>query len=168
MSVLEQPDLKNAEECSIRAKLLSKFRGYQRNEGMFEGFPNDVAWARFAISGPELMQVRYIDYSYWNELSGGTRLPSDAAIRIRNGAMVFGMSTHHFLEMAEALRNGAKYPELILVGAEPHSVLVVLEGHARLTAYALVPDLIPRDLTAIVGLSATISTWRDFPPLDKL
>jgi hypothetical protein len=30
--------------------------------------------------------------------------------------MVFGMSTQHFLEMAEALRNGAKYPELILVG----------------------------------------------------
>ncbi len=167
-SLLEQPDLQSAEECSIRAKLLSEFRGYQRNEGMFESFPNNVAWARFAISSLELMQVRYIDYSYWNELSGGSRLPSDAAIRIRKGAMVFGMSTHHFLEMAEALRNGAKYPELILVGAEAHSDLVVLEGHARLTAYALVPDLIPRDLTVIVGLSAAMSAWRDFPLLDKL
>jgi hypothetical protein len=166
-SVLEQPDLQSAEECSIRAKLLSEFRGYQRNEGMFEGFPNDVTWARFAISSLELMQVRYIDYSYWNELSGGSRLPSDAAIRIRKGAMVFGMNTHHFLDMAEALRNGKKYPELILVGAETHSALVVLEGHARLTAYALVPDLIPRDLTAIVGLSAAMSAWRDFPPLDE-
>lgn len=113
------------------------------------------------------MQVRYIDYSYWNELSGGSRLPSDAAIRIWKGAMVFGMSTHHFLEMAEALRNGAKYPELILIGAEAHSALVVLEGHARLTAYALVPDLIPRDLIAIVGLSAGMPAWRDFPLLDR-
>lgn len=162
-SLLNQPNLRSAEECSIRAKVLSEFRGYQRNEGMFEGFPNDVAWARVAISSTELMQVRYIDYSYWNELSGGSRLPSDTAIRIRKGAMVFGMSTHHFLEMAEALGIGAKYPELILVGAEAHSAVVVLEGHARLTAYALVPDLIPSDLTAIVGLSAAMPAWRDFP-----
>jgi hypothetical protein len=167
VSLLEQPDLQSAEQCSIRAKVLSEFRGYQRNEGMFEGFPKDVAWARFAISSLELMQVQYVDYSYWNELSGGSRLPSDAAIRIRKGAMVFGMSTHHFLEMAEALRNGAKYPELIVVGTEAHSTLVILEGHARLTAYALVPDLIPRDLTVIVGLSAAMSAWRDFPLFDR-
>ena len=81
--------------------------------------------------------------------------------------MVFGMSTHHFLEMAQALRNGAKYPELILVGSEAHSALVVLEGHARLTAYALASDLIPRDLTAIVGSSRTMSAWRDYPKLDE-
>jgi hypothetical protein len=166
-SLLEQPDLQSAEQCSIRAEVLSQFRGYQRNEGMFEGFPKDVAWARFAISSLELMQVRYVDYSYWNELSGGSRLPSDAAIRIRKGAMVFGMSTHHFLEMGEALRNGANYPELIVVGTEAHSTLVILEGHARLTAYALVPDLIPRDLTIIVGLSAGMPAWRDFPLLDR-
>lgn len=166
-SLVEQPDLQSAEQCSIRAKVLSEFRGYQRNEGMFEGFPKDVAWARFAISSPELMQVRYIDYSYWNELSGGSRLPSDAAIRIRKGAMVLGRSTQHFLEMAEALRKGAKYPELILAGAQAHSTLVVLEGHARLTAYALAPDLIPSDLTVIVGLSAGMSAWRDFPLVDS-
>ena len=71
-------------------------------------------------------------------------MPSDAAIRIRKGATVFGMSTHHFLEMAEALRNGVKYPELILAGTEAHSALVVLEGHARLTAYALAPDPHPK------------------------
>lgn len=64
--------------------------------------PNDVSWARFAISSLELMQVRYIDFSYWNELSGGSRLRSDAAIRIRNGATVFGLSTYDF-KMAEAL-----------------------------------------------------------------
>ena len=166
-SLLEQPDVQNAEQCSIRTKVLSEFRGYQRNKGMFENFPNDVAWARFAITSRELMRVRYIDYSYWNELSGGSRLPSEAAARIKKGAVVFGMSTQHFLEMADALRNGAKYPELILVGAEAHSTLVILEGHARLTAYALVPDLIPGDLTAIVGLSAGMSAWRDFPLLDK-
>jgi hypothetical protein len=135
-SLIEQPDLQNAEECSIRAKVLSESRGYQKNEGVFEKFPANVDWARFAISGPELMQVRYIEYSYWNELSGGSRLASDAAIRIRNGATIFGMSTHTFLEMAEALKKGAMFPELVLVGTEASSGLVALEGNARLTAYA--------------------------------
>ena len=166
-SLLEQPDLQSAEQCSIRAAILSEFRGYKRDEGVFDNFPGDVAWARFAISRTELMQVRYIDYSYWNELSGGSRLPSDAAIRIRKGVMVFGMSTHQFLEMAAALGNSAKYPELILVGADAHSALVVLEGHARLTAYALMPELIPSDLTAIVGLSEAMRAWRDFPPRES-
>ena len=63
-NLLEQPDLQSAEECLIRAKLLSEFRGYQRDEGMFEGFPKDVAWARFAVISLELMQVQYVDYSY--------------------------------------------------------------------------------------------------------
>ncbi len=167
MKLLEHPDLQSAEECSIRAKVLGEFRGYKRDEGSFVNFPNDAAWARYGISGPELMRIRYIDYSYWNELSGGSRLPSDAAIRIRQGAIVFGMSTHHFLDMAEGLRKGVKYPELILVGAEPNSTLVVLEGHARLTAYALVPELIPKDLTVIVGSSEAMSNWYDFPQLDR-
>jgi hypothetical protein len=94
-SLLESPDLQDVEECSRRAKLLSEFRGYRVNGEVFESFPDDVAWARFAISSLELMQVQYIDYSYWNELSGASRLPSDAATRFRNGATIFGMTTHH-------------------------------------------------------------------------
>jgi hypothetical protein len=117
-SLLEEPDLKNVEECSIRANVLREFRGYGKNDGVFENFPSDVAWGRFAISGPELMQVRYIEYSYWNEISGGSRLPCDAAIRIRQGVTIFGMSTQSFVEMASALRTGAVFPELILVGTQ--------------------------------------------------
>ncbi len=105
------------------------------------------------------MNVRYIDYSYWNELSGGSRLPRDAAIRIRSGITVFGMSTDPFLKMAEALQQGAQFPELILVGTKPDADLVVLEGHARLTAYALVPDFTPNELTVIAGFSAAMCAW---------
>ncbi|MFN7998608.1 MAG: hypothetical protein U0Q18_33605 [Bryobacteraceae bacterium] len=161
-SLIEQPDLRNEEECSKRARLLSEHRGYRRNEGLFENFPNSVAWARFAMDSAELMQVQYINYSYWNELSGGSRFARDAAIRIRAGITVFGMTTHHFLEMGEALRKGATFPELVLAGADEHSGLVVLEGHARLTAYALAPDLIPKGMTVIVGLSPEMIAWADY------
>jgi hypothetical protein len=44
-----------------------------------------------AITAAELAAVRYIDYDYWIELSGGTRLAADATPRIRAGATPFGM-----------------------------------------------------------------------------
>ena len=44
-----------------------------------------------AITPAELSGVRYIEYDYWNELSGGTRLAVDAATRIRAGVTPFGV-----------------------------------------------------------------------------
>ena len=54
-------------------------------------------------------------------------------------------------KMADALAKGASFPELILVGADEHAPLVLLEGHVRLTAYFLQPDCIPPSLPVIVG-----------------
>jgi hypothetical protein len=38
-------------------------------------------------------RVRYIEYDYWDELSGGTRLAVDAARRIHAGVTPFGGPT---------------------------------------------------------------------------
>ncbi|HEY1916747.1 MAG TPA: hypothetical protein VGH27_14330 [Streptosporangiaceae bacterium] len=52
---------------------------------MFEDFPDDVRWQWMTITPAELARIRYIDYSYWIELSGGSRLAVDAAPRIAPG-----------------------------------------------------------------------------------
>jgi hypothetical protein len=49
------------------------------------------------------------------------------------------VSNGGFWYMADALAKGASFPELILVGADEHAPLVLLEGHVRLTAYFLQP-----------------------------
>jgi hypothetical protein len=41
------------------------------------------------ITPAELATVRYVDYDYWVELSGGSRLAVDAAPRIRAGVAPF-------------------------------------------------------------------------------
>lgn len=158
-SIVDQPDIRNADENDYRTKLLGDFRGYKRDAGVFTGFPKHVAWGRYGLTKRELERVRYIDYSYWNELTNGSRLPTVAAISIRAGATVFGQSTEPFLSAAHALESGALIPELILVGTDQSSYLVVLEGHARLTSYFLVPDLIPKELVAVVGFSTDMSSW---------
>ena len=103
--------------------------------------------------------VTYIDYSYWNEISNGTRLPTEAAKTIRSGRPIFEMSTEGFLRIAVALRRGATFSELILVRAAVGSDIVVLEGHVRLTVYALVPELIPSQVIALLGTSPDFKGW---------
>jgi hypothetical protein len=44
-----------------------------------------------AITPAELAEVRYVQYDYWDELPGGSRLAVDAAARIRAGVSPFGV-----------------------------------------------------------------------------
>jgi hypothetical protein len=161
-AVIEQPDVSNPEENAYRIRLLGEFRGYGQNRDMFEQFPAHVMWQRVALTPAELLQAKYIDYDYWNELSNGTRSPLEAAKTIRAGRTVFGVSNDPALRTADALRHGAVFPELILVRAAAERPMVVLEGHFRLTVYALVPELIPADVTVILGTSPDIIHWVDY------
>jgi hypothetical protein len=107
----------------------------------------------------ELAGVRFIDYSYWNELSGGSRLAVDAAPRIRAGVAPFGVPSDRLLALAEEVAAGAQFPPLILVTTGPGGDLVVLEGHVRLTAFMLARDRLPPELEVLVGSSATMTRW---------
>ena len=157
--IIDSPNTDNPAENAYRIRLLGDFRGYKQNRDLFESFPEQMSWHRFALSPEELARVRYVDYSYWNEISSGTRLPIEAAKNIRAGIKVFGQSTHDFLRIAHALQRGAAFAELILVGTDPCSELVVLEGQVRLTAYFLAPECLPEELPAIVGFSPDMALW---------
>ena len=150
-SLIEQPDLANPADNTYRAQVLGEHRGYGRDEDVFTSVPPDVRWYRAQATKTDLVRVRYIDYDYWTELSGGTRLAVDAAERIRHGIEAFHVGNGAYWYLAEALKRGASFPELILVGADERGPHVLLEGHVRLTAYFLVPECIPALLPVIVG-----------------
>jgi hypothetical protein len=84
--VVTDPDLDDDAENQARLRLLTRHRGYGTRTELFDGFPDDVRWQWMAITAAGLARVRYIDYDYWVELSGGTRLAVDAAPRIRAGS----------------------------------------------------------------------------------
>jgi hypothetical protein len=157
--VVTRAVLTSAEENALRRRILDETRGYGRREGLFAGFPGDVRWDRVALTREELAAVRYIDYDYWVELSGGSRLARDAAERIRAGVRVFGVPNDGFLDAATALAAGARWPELILVSAVAEGGDVVLEGHVRLTAYALAPEAVPAQVEVLRGVSLAIEDW---------
>lgn len=149
--VVEEPDLTRAEDNAARRRVLGEHRGYGRSADVFTNFPRAVRWYRAQLSLAELAAVRYIDDDYWTELSGGSRLIADAVARIRRGIEAYGVGNDGFWWLADALCRGAQFPELILVGKREGAPLVVLEGHARATAYLLRPDCAPDPIAVLVG-----------------
>ncbi|MCA1623893.1 MAG: hypothetical protein LC778_08860 [Acidobacteria bacterium] len=156
--VIDNPDINETDENQYRAALLGEFRGYKRNEELFEDFPNDVKWYRVLLDRSDLLKIRYMNYSYWIDLSGGSRLVTDAVKRVVAGEI--GKATADWIRAtADAVKKGVSFPELILVSRNRRSGLIVLEGHLRATAYLLSLDYLPPDLSAIVGYSEGINVW---------
>jgi hypothetical protein len=158
-SVITDPDLDDPAENRARQQLLTGHRGYDTRTDYFPGFPDDVRWEWMSITPAELAAVRYIEYDYWVELSGGTRLPADAAARIRASVAVFGVSSDRPLSMARAIAEGARFPPLILVATGSSGGLVMLEGHVRLTAFMLCPGRLPPEIEVLVGSSPGMADW---------
>jgi hypothetical protein len=155
-SLLTHPDISNASENAARRALLALTRGYGEHRELFDIFPDDVTWTRAVLAPAEIAAVRYMDYSYWIELSGGTRLPADAARRIKAGHRAYDVPNDGALAAGQAANAGVRFPPLILVG-ETHASLVCLEGHLRLTAYALAG--FPAAVECLLGTAPGMGRW---------
>jgi hypothetical protein len=154
--LLSSPDLADQQANQARRGILAATRGYGENRELFKHFPSRVRWVWARLTPTELARVRYIEYSYWNELSCGTRLPVDAAKRIQQGVRAYGVSNQPFLSAARAVARGEQFPPLILAG-QRRDRLVCLEGHVRLTAHALAG--FPVEVEALVGTARTMGRW---------
>ncbi len=142
-------NLKDETENVQRKRLLGDFRGYGEDRELFEHFPKVSEWMLCWFSETDLGYIRYIDYSYWNELSAGTGKPLFAAETIKNGTEIFGVSNEGFLRAAEYIKGGGRFPKLFFLTAD-YENYVIVEGHQRVTAYALIPECF-RDVEVIVG-----------------
>lgn len=138
-SIILSADVDNAAENAARKKLLGEFRGYGLNRELFERFPTEIKWSLCNFVSGDLNRIRYIDYSYWNELSQGTRSPLKAAQTILNGTEIYEQSNAGFVKAAEFLKSGGTFPKAILLTSD-FEHFVIVEGHLRITAFALVPE----------------------------
>ena len=160
-ALIERGDLSDRAENALRREVLGDFRGYGRDEGLFERFPSGVRWEWASLSGDDLEKVRYVDYSYWNELSEHTRSPLRAAEAIRAGKTSCGVPNDGFFEALAHLRRGGAFPPLIALTDARAARYELLEGHKRVTAYALAPELF-RDVRALMGFcgETALRRWR--------
>ena len=159
-AVVEAPDLASAQQNTHRRRLLGEVRGLGHDRANFHGFPDDVTWERCLLTPDEVGRIEYCDYSYWLELSKGTRKPAVGGGRIKQGVkQIMRQSTDGFRRTAAALRAGTTFREMILA-THDRNHLVVIEGHLRLTAYMMEPHLVPDELEVLLGCSDRMTDWR--------
>jgi hypothetical protein len=151
--LIDEPNLADAAENVLRKRLLD-FRGFRVRNALFTRFPMDAQWRRVTLEPDDLGRLRYANYPTWVELSGGTRLVNDGARNFRG--LPDEPNTHHICAIAEACRNGIRFPELITAEAHDGS-LILIEGHSRATAYLM--EGFTDDIEALVASSPTIHRW---------
>lgn len=164
LQLVRTPDLDSEEENRAREAALAAARGWPDTE-LFEGFPEKVEWYHGVLQPDQLERVRFIDYSYWNALSGGSRRPADVLPTLRAGRLptwLAELGTDWCFEFAAQLAAAEAVDDLIVMATPDLGDLVLLEGHARLTAIFV--GGLQRRLTvrAYLGLSATLAQWGCF------
>lgn len=153
-SLILNGDSTDTAENALRKRVMSTFRGYPDRDA-FQDMPPVSQWMLAEFEAADLPQIRYINYSYWNELSSGTSSPCDGAKTVLDGKEIFGVSNAPFLEGADFLRHGGHFPPVILLTDETgHSV--ILEGHLRMTVYGMLPDRFPGTM-GYIGLTDAVS-----------
>ena len=55
--VLRRPDLGDVEANAYRRRLLEEHRAYERRDGLFGGFPQQVEWFRAALERDEVLDI---------------------------------------------------------------------------------------------------------------
>lgn len=149
--IVEHPDTGDEAANTVRRQILAAYRAYPAGD-VFTGMPADVRWHQAALTPAELATVRYIDYPYWTEFSGGSRLAADGARRL--GPWQDQPLRTIYRQIAENLRDGQLPPPVILLGEPGPANLVVLEGHKRLTGLLLCPHWLPAELEVLLGITA--------------
>ena len=151
--LIDEPNLADAAENCARMQVLD-CRGYKRREALFAGFPLDAAWRRVVLAPPDFETLRYARYKTWMDLSDGTRLVSVGARNFRQRPG--GPETYQIKGIAEALRSGVRFPELIAAQGGDGS-LILIEGHSRATAYVL--EGFVGEVEILVGTSPSMPRW---------
>jgi len=148
--VITEPKIGNKKEDQKRALVLGEFRGYGKKGGLFDDLEKVMAWKRVVLDKEDFLKIKYIDYDYWNEISGKTGLVMDGVKNVKAGLEIFGVSNRQYWQVAEVVKNGGKFPNIILL-MDTGKNLKLLEGHVRLTGYLLANNN-PKPIEAIVGM----------------
>ena len=151
-NIIFNPDLNDNEENRLREMVLKEFRGYNDRK-IFNNFPKNIDWNWAILDKNDILKIKYITYDYWEELTNGTRYAKDSVVNIKNNIEIFGVSNNNFIKLSEYIRNGNKIdPLIILAPIEKKDNMIVLEGHARLTAINLVIEYIT-EIKVLMGFA---------------
>lgn len=165
-ALVTHPDLTNDDDNRSRRQVLGLYRGYgEPGRSYLTDFPaGHVDWRWVSLPREELLSTLFT--RYWAGIWESSRSPRDLATRIREGRVPGWVEGDGILprlaSLVESVEAGRLPPPLILVTADGGVTRVVMEGHTRLTAYALADRELPHETIVLMGRSPDISTWDEY------
>ena len=160
-TLIDNADLSDQPQNDLRKTLLRGARGYP-DRFLFRNLPRDTAWRRVRLEPNEIVALKNGRFDNWIELTKGSRSVAQGAAEIASGVAERSANADirkiavGVKEIAEKVRAGHKFPELIVVKATDGS-LILLEGNTRATAYVLAEKSEPTEV--FVGSSAQMKFW---------
>ena len=156
--VLRVRDTSVPERNDRRRELLVRYRGWGTDRSVFGGLPtHDVEWWAATITWEGLRHVDVIEYM--RELCPG--LPTRRLLDL----VELGITPAEDADVAataEAIGSGRVPVDPILVAEPGLGRFVILEGHTRLSAYALVGAAVAPSIDVIVGVTARAAEWSEW------
>lgn len=154
-SLVDNGDLGNSRQNDIRRDVLGQLRGYGRNVLLFKGFPQDVSWCLIRLGPGDFSTMKYAANPPWPAMTNGTRSVTAFASTVSSGTAPED-SANHIRAVAELLKGGTLFPEMILVRGTD-GLPIIVEGHVRATAYVVAGRT--ENIEAFVGASPYIGRW---------
>ena len=153
-TIIYTPDLTRSSDNGIRKLLLTEIRGFP-NQLLFTRVPTVVDWKFAELDNQDILNIEYLN-QVWNTggwLAGGAKAADGAAYVLKSTKN--GLDNVEHGDFKSALHyiqaNGQFLPVVLITDGNR---VVVLEGHKRVTVYAM--DVIGKKLStttkrAIVG-----------------
>ena len=164
-AMVESPNLTDASENERRAAVLTSFRGWRTRTVLFSGWPDAISWHRAILTPSDIPHIRYANAPEWKSLSRGTWMATVGAERIAANDVHIdaGVPVAAINGIRQAIAAGKTFPPIIAVGPPNGRVVIVVEGHSRITAY--LASGFPERLQIIYGAAPLnrLTGWSFFP-----
>ena len=137
--IILNANLNNADENNQRKLIMQKFREYPTGD-IFKNFPKEFKWYYVEFEDGDIDKIFYLNWPSWNERTDNTAKPKDAAKKVLRGIEFTSIPNENFLKGLEYLEKGNKFKPIIAVTCNWNKC-VLIEGHSRVTVYAMKPEL---------------------------
>jgi hypothetical protein len=161
LATVRQPDCASAHENESRRALLVACRGWGAEESVFGALPTDtITWWRAALDRRSVDHVEVIQWLV-------DEVPEAFPVRPLGGIRHARVSEHGprpdaAARLADALARGQRPARPILITTPAIDRLVILEGHNRMVAYALLGEDAPPLIDVIMGVTAEADAWEEW------
>ena len=138
-NIILNANLDDESENQQRKLIMEKFREYPTGD-IFKNFPKHIKWQYVQFEEGDFDKIFFLNWPCWNKRTKNSGKPVDAAQNILKGIEFEDIPNEKFLSGLKYLENGNKFKPIIAITCNSEKN-VLIEGHSRVTVYALKPEL---------------------------